>query len=244
VDAEFRALLLERRAGAAAEIGLELAPAEKALVNTVPTAQLDAVISRTRVPDEHRRAFLGRAAAAMLAAVAAMTPGSTCAGFVTRSRQGGAASGGIRSDRPSDRTGAHAANNGESAPGRTELVARPGSVEDRVLTLLARRFKVDKKSLHRETSFTADLKAQPADLVKLKAELEKEFGVKIPGKAYKSIRTVGQAMEYIQREVARQPQTGAPTSSRPDPSRGTPPDRSQTYRGGMFGNRPDAGEKK
>ncbi len=238
VDAQFRALLLDKRAGAAAEIGLELAPAETALVNTVPAAQIEAVIARTRVPDEHRRAFLGRAAAAMLAAIAAMTPAPTCAGFAARSRQGGAASGGMRSDRPPDRAGAHATNNAESVPDRTELGARPGSIEDRVLTLLARRFKVEKKSLHRETSFTTDLKAQPADLVKLKAELEKEFGVKIPGKAYKSIRTVGQAVEYIQREVARQPQTGTPTSSRPDPSRGIPPNRPPAHLGGTFGNRP------
>lgn len=69
VDAEFRTLLLEKRAEAAAEIGLALDPAEVMMLGAVPAAQLEAVIARTDVPDEHRRTFLGKAAAAMLAAL-------------------------------------------------------------------------------------------------------------------------------------------------------------------------------
>ena len=71
VDAEFRTLLLERRAAAADEIGLRLDPAEALMLAAAPAAQLEAVIDRTNVAQEHRRAFLGKAAAAMLAAVGA-----------------------------------------------------------------------------------------------------------------------------------------------------------------------------
>jgi hypothetical protein len=67
VDADFKALLLERRAAAAEEIGLRLEPAEAMMLAAAPREQLEAVIAQTHVPEEHRRVFLGKAAAAMLA---------------------------------------------------------------------------------------------------------------------------------------------------------------------------------
>jgi hypothetical protein len=75
VDAEFRAALLDERAAAAAQIGLTLEPAEASMLQGVPQAQLEAVIGRTRVPQEQRRAFLGNVAAAMLAALGVTTTG-------------------------------------------------------------------------------------------------------------------------------------------------------------------------
>jgi hypothetical protein len=75
VDPGFKAILLERRAAAAAEIGLALEPAEALMLAAVPAGQLEAIIARTVVPEEHRRAFLGKAAAAMLAALALAGPG-------------------------------------------------------------------------------------------------------------------------------------------------------------------------
>ena len=73
VDAEFKALLLARRAAAAADIGLTLAPAEAMMLAVAPAEQLEAIIARTIVPSEHRRAFLGQAASVMLAALGIMT---------------------------------------------------------------------------------------------------------------------------------------------------------------------------
>jgi hypothetical protein len=69
VDPPFRELLLEKRALAASEIGLELSPAEIATINSVPRAQIEQIIRNTTVPDEHRRVFLGKIAAAMLALI-------------------------------------------------------------------------------------------------------------------------------------------------------------------------------
>ena len=69
VDPAFRADLLDLRGEAAQEIGLSLDPAEAAMLHVVPREQLEAIIARTSVPEEHRRAFLGQAAAAMLAAL-------------------------------------------------------------------------------------------------------------------------------------------------------------------------------
>jgi len=69
VDAGFRKVLLEKRAEAAREIALELDPAEVMMLNAVPAAQLEGIIARTTVSPGKKLAFLGRAAAVMLAAL-------------------------------------------------------------------------------------------------------------------------------------------------------------------------------
>jgi len=83
VDSKFKARLLEKRAEAADEIGLELDPAEAMMLSAVPEIQLETIIAQTSVPNEHRRAFLGQAAAAMFAAMGLAIPGYLgCAGGV------------------------------------------------------------------------------------------------------------------------------------------------------------------
>ncbi len=79
VDPWFKALLLSRRAGAAEAIGLALAPAEAALLNFIPAAQLEAVIASTKVEPGKVPAFLGRAAAVMLVALGASAASSQVA---------------------------------------------------------------------------------------------------------------------------------------------------------------------
>ena len=71
VDPGFKELLLRDRAAAAQMIGLSLDPAETAMLAAITTDQLEAIIDRTVVPPEHRRVFLGKTAAAMLATLAA-----------------------------------------------------------------------------------------------------------------------------------------------------------------------------
>lgn len=69
VDAEFRELLLSRRAASADEIGLTLTPAEKMMLDAAPADQLARIIGQTRVDPAVRPALLGRVAAAMLLAL-------------------------------------------------------------------------------------------------------------------------------------------------------------------------------
>ena len=71
VDGEFKALLLEKRAEAARTIELDLEPAEAAMLDAVPAAQLEAIIANTQVSPMTRAAFLGRAASVMVAALGA-----------------------------------------------------------------------------------------------------------------------------------------------------------------------------
>ncbi len=94
VDAAFRELLVERRSDAAKEIELELDAAEVLMLNAVPRGQLEAIIANTKVSAKSRRAFLGRAAAVMLAALGASTLGC-------RGGRGGEVEG-ARPDRPED----------------------------------------------------------------------------------------------------------------------------------------------
>ena len=67
IDQEFRELLQSDPEAAAKSIALELAPIEQAMLKTMPAEQLEVIINQTEVPQQQRRAFLGTAAAAMLA---------------------------------------------------------------------------------------------------------------------------------------------------------------------------------
>ena len=93
VDADFKRLLLAERAGAAHEIELELTAEEVAMIESVPAAQLEAIIAQTVVAPMTRGAFLGRAAAAMLAALAGASGLAGAAGGSERA-------GGAAPDRP------------------------------------------------------------------------------------------------------------------------------------------------
>lgn len=97
VDAEFKGLLLAERGEAAKRIGLVLDPAETLMLRAVPASQLEAIIARTSVSQEHRRAFLGQAAAAMLAAMGLAAPG--CGGGDSK----GPPVTGIAPDRPREK---------------------------------------------------------------------------------------------------------------------------------------------
>lgn len=69
VDPEFRQILLQKRAGAAEKIDLDLTEAERAMLSNMPAEQLHKIIDNTKVNPEHRKVFLGTTAALMLAAV-------------------------------------------------------------------------------------------------------------------------------------------------------------------------------
>ena len=69
VDPDFRKLLTEKRADAAKEIGLDLTPAEAAMLNGIPEAQLELIIRETRVSKKLRAQRRKRIAGVALAAL-------------------------------------------------------------------------------------------------------------------------------------------------------------------------------
>jgi len=131
VDADFKTLLLEKREAAADAIGLKLDPAEVLMLKAAPAVQLETVIAQTDVPNEHRRAFLGHAAAAMLAAIGVTAYGCDSGGADkgVRPDEPGKKTEGIRPDRPTKPQGETG-----SRPERPDPKEPPDPVDESVGT--------------------------------------------------------------------------------------------------------------
>jgi acyl carrier protein len=69
---------------------------------------------------------------------------------------------------------------------------------DRLRDIIADTLKVDRDKVTRDASFTDDLKADSLDLVELIMAFEDEYGVEIPDEDAQKIRTVGEALTYVQ----------------------------------------------
>ncbi len=72
---------------------------------------------------------------------------------------------------------------------------------ERLRDIIADTLKVDKERVTPEASFTDDLKADSLDLVELIMAFEDEYGVEIPDEDAQKIRTVGNALEYVQAQA-------------------------------------------
>jgi hypothetical protein len=118
VDPDFRAVLLEKRAEAAAEIELELSTTEVALLTAIPRVQIEKIIENTSVPDGHRRTFLGKVAGAMLMLVGTSLSGGC---FVTGIRP--------RPDKPQPPMTGHAIDLQENQPRTISGAKIPGGNE-------------------------------------------------------------------------------------------------------------------
>ena len=169
VDPEFRALLLFDRQAAADEIGLQLDPAEAAMLAAVPPAQLETIIDRTTVPAEHRRAFLGKVAAAMLATMGLATAGCGRNDF-------------CRGSQPFPDWEEEFEPPDEPAPRR----ARPASLA-RVIAVLGRHTPFDNEDVAPTKRLLADLKIDGDGACK---SLESEFNVVMSRRAFGELGTV------------------------------------------------------
>lgn len=72
-----------------------------------------------------------------------------------------------------------------------------GSVRDRVIEIICEQMGQSKEKVTEETSFINDLGADSLDTVELVMELEDEFDLSIPDDAAEKIKTVGDAISYI-----------------------------------------------
>lgn len=72
------------------------------------------------------------------------------------------------------------------------------SVEPKVITIVSEQLGVPQEEVARESSFVDDLKADSLDVVELVMEFEDEFEITIPDDDYEKIRTVGDAIDYIE----------------------------------------------
>jgi acyl carrier protein len=77
------------------------------------------------------------------------------------------------------------------------------SVEERVIDIVCENLGVNKEQVTRQTAFIEDIGADSLDIVELVMELEEEFEITIPDDQAEQIKTVGEAIDYIEREQAK-----------------------------------------
>ena len=75
-------------------------------------------------------------------------------------------------------------------------------IETKVIGIVAEQMGVDKDQITRDTSFTNDLNADSLDTVELVMELEEEFDTQIPDEQAEKIHTVGQAVDFINKNLS------------------------------------------
>lgn len=71
-------------------------------------------------------------------------------------------------------------------------------IAKRVQSIIADKLSRDEKEVTPEASFTTDLGADSLDTVELIMEFEKEFEISIPDDQAENIKTVGDAISYIE----------------------------------------------
>ncbi|MEY4595515.1 MAG: hypothetical protein RIQ47_1925 [Bacteroidota bacterium] len=74
-------------------------------------------------------------------------------------------------------------------------------ITSKVRSIIVDKLGVDEKEVTPEASFTNDLGADSLDTVELIMEFEKEFNIAIPDDQAEKISTVGQAVDYIEKNV-------------------------------------------
>ena len=73
---------------------------------------------------------------------------------------------------------------------------------DKIQGIIAEQLDVETDEVKPEKIFTDDLGADSLAIVELVLALEEEFGIKIPDDKVDSIKTVGDAVEYIKQNAS------------------------------------------
>ena len=74
-------------------------------------------------------------------------------------------------------------------------------IQSKVTAIIVDKLGVDAGEVTADASFTNDLGADSLDTVELIMEFEREFNISIPDDQAEKIGTVGQAVDYIQKNA-------------------------------------------
>ena len=69
--------------------------------------------------------------------------------------------------------------------------------QDRIIRMIADQLQIDEEQVKPDASFMDDLGADSLDTVELIMALEEEFDIEIPDSEAEKIRTVQQALDYL-----------------------------------------------
>lgn len=72
------------------------------------------------------------------------------------------------------------------------------SLEDDVKKIVSEKLSVSIDEVKTDSNFIDDLKADSLDIVELGMAFEDKFGVSIPDEDYEKLRTVSDAVKYIE----------------------------------------------
>ena len=87
------------------------------------------------------------------------------------------------------------------APELTLKKEEMSDVKSKVVSIIVDKLGVEEGEVSNEASFTNDLGADSLDTVELIMEFEKEFNIAIPDDQAENIQTVGDAIEYIEKNA-------------------------------------------
>ena len=77
------------------------------------------------------------------------------------------------------------------------------NVQERVKNIIVEQLGVEADQVKPEAQFVNDLGADSLDTVELLMALEEEFDVEIPDEKAEKIKTVGEAIEYIEQNAKK-----------------------------------------
>ena len=80
-----------------------------------------------------------------------------------------------------------------------------GEVLELIRTHLSDELGIDREIVEEESRFKEDLEADSLDLVELVVELEDTYGIRIGEDEAESIKTVGQAVDFVLSHVSVNP---------------------------------------